>query len=176
MTWKTADKTVPWKFKEKPSAVKALTTIFWDHKGVLLFKYCLKSSTVTSALYFYALIHLQKGIKCERPNLLKRKVILQHDNATLHWAKLIQSLLNQLKWYVFHLLVYSPDLAPSDYHLIPGLKCDLGGWHFTTEERLQSVVTEFFAKQDSEWYSTGIHKLILHYSKCLDEQGDYAKK
>ncbi len=38
------------------------------------------------------------------------------------------------------------------------------------------MVAEFFAKQDTEWYSTGIHKLISHYNKCLDEQGDYVEK
>ncbi len=38
------------------------------------------------------------------------------------------------------------------------------------------TVAEFFAKQDTEWYSAGIHKLILCYNKCLDEQGDYVGK
>ncbi len=41
------------------------------------------------------------------------------------------------------------------------------------EEDLQSVVAEFFAKQDAKWYSTDIYKLISCYNKCLDEQGDY---
>ncbi len=54
----------------------------------------------------------------------------------------------------------------------PSLKRDLGGRHFTMEENLQNVVAKFFAKQDTEWYSTGIHKLILCYNKCFDEQGN----
>ncbi len=85
--------------------------------------------------------------------------------------KLTQSLLNQLKWNVFHNPAYSQDLAPSGYHLILNLKCDSGGGHFAEEEDLQSVVTEFFAKQDAEWYCTGIHKLISLYNKYLYEQG-----
>ncbi len=44
------------------------------------------------------------------------------------------------------------------------------------EEDLQSPVAEFFTKQDAEWYSAGIHKLILGYSKYADEQGDYVEK
>ncbi len=40
MMWKTADEAVLRKFKEKPSAGKVLTTIFWDLKGVLLLEYC----------------------------------------------------------------------------------------------------------------------------------------
>ncbi len=41
---------------------------------------------------------------------------------------------------------------------------------------LQSAVPEFFAKQDAEWYSAGIHNLTSRYNKCLDEQGDYVGK
>ncbi len=63
-----------------------------------------------------------------------------------------------------------------DYYLIPALKPDLGGQHFATKEYLQSTVAMFFAKLDAEWYSAGIHKLISHYNKCLDEQGDYVEK
>ncbi len=88
--------------------------------------------------------------------------------STLHSAKLTQSLLNQLKRDVFHHPVNSLDLAQWDYHLIPGLKCDLGGRHFTMKENLQSTV-----KRDAERYNAGIHKLILRYNKYFDEQGDY---
>ncbi len=109
------------------------------------------------------------------PSLLNQKVILSHDNTFLHSAKLTQCLLNQLKWDVFHHLTYSPDLAPSGCHLIPDLNRDLGGRHFPMEEDLQRVVVEFFAKQDIEWYSAGIHKLISCFSRSLDEQGDYVE-
>ncbi len=43
------------------------------------------------------------------------------------------------------------------------------------EEYLQRAVAEIFAKQEAEWYSAGIHKLILRYNKCLDEQGNYVQ-
>ncbi len=60
-------------------------------------------------------------------------------------------------------------------HLILSLKCDLSSRHFATEEDLQTVA-EFFTKQDTEWYSTGIYELILHYNYCLDEQSNYVEK
>ncbi len=56
------------------------------------------------------------------------------------------------------------------------LKHDLGSWHFATEENLRSVVTKFFTKQDAEWYSASIHKLILRYYNCFEERGDYVEK
>ncbi len=98
------------------------------------------------------------------------------NNATTHSVKLIQSLLNQLQGDVVCDVTYSPDLAPSDYHLIPTLKRDFGGRHFASEKDLQSAVCEFFTKQDAEWYSAGIYKLISCYNKCLIEQGDYVEK
>ncbi len=44
------------------------------------------------------------------------------------------------------------------------------------EEDLQRAVVEFFAKQDDEWYSAGIHKLVSHCNKGFDEQGNYVEK
>ncbi len=102
MVWKIADETTPRNFKEKPSAGKVLATIFWGYEGVLLLEYCLKGSTATSASYFNTLIRLQKAIKSKHPSLLMRKVILLHNNATPHSAKLTQNWRNQLKWDVFY--------------------------------------------------------------------------
>ncbi len=90
------------------------------------------------------------------------KVCIKTEGSVLftpHSTKPTQSLLNQLKWDVFHHPAYLPDLASSDYHLILSLKRDLDGWYFAMEEDLQSTVTEFFAKQDAKWY-TSINELI----------------
>ncbi len=110
-----ANETVLGKFKEKQSAGKVLAIIFWDCKGILLLKYCLKRSAVTFASYFDTLIRSQKAVKSKHPCLLKQKVIHLHDNATPHSAKPTQSLLNQLKWDVFCHLAGLPDLSLSDY-------------------------------------------------------------
>ncbi len=109
MAEKIVDTIALQKFKEKPLVGKVLATIFWDHKGVLQLEYFPKGSTVTSASYFDTLIRLQKTVKSKHPGLLKRKVILLHDNSTLHSVKLAKSLLNQLKWDIFHHPVYSSD-------------------------------------------------------------------
>ncbi len=58
----------------------------------------------------------------------------------------------------------------------PNLKYDLAGWHFAVEEDLQSVIAEFFAKQDAAWYSANIRKLISCYSNCFSDYGDYVEK
>ncbi len=58
----------------------------------------------------------------------------------------------------------------------PWPKRDLGSRHFAMKENLRSAVIKFLAKPNTEWYGAGIHKLILRYNKCFDEQGDYVEK
>ncbi|KAG5327320.1 MOS1T transposase, partial [Pseudoatta argentina] len=45
------------------------------------------------------------------------KVILLHDNAWPHVAKPVKTYLETLKWEVLPHPLYSPDIAPSDFHL-----------------------------------------------------------
>ncbi|KAG5318536.1 MOS1T transposase, partial [Pseudoatta argentina] len=45
------------------------------------------------------------------------KVILLHDNARPHVAKPVKTYLETLKWEVLPHPPYSPDIAPSDFHL-----------------------------------------------------------
>jgi len=45
-----------------------------------------------------------------------------HDNAPAHWALATQKKLAYLGFQCLDHPPYSPDLAPPDYHLFPGLK------------------------------------------------------
>ena len=47
----------------------------------------------------------------------QNKVAFPHDNAQLHVAKKVKNLLKEYKWEVLTHSSYTPDLAPSDYHL-----------------------------------------------------------
>ncbi|GFO04081.1 transposase [Plakobranchus ocellatus] len=55
--------------------------------------------------------------------------ILQHDNARPHTSRQTQDALRQLELTTLPHSAYSPDLAPSDYYLIPQLKKYLKGHH-----------------------------------------------
>jgi len=45
------------------------------------------------------------------------KVILLHDNAPSHTAKLVKETVEAFDWEILSHAAYSPELAPSDYHL-----------------------------------------------------------
>jgi transposase len=49
--------------------------------------------------------------------MLTSGVALLHDNACQHTAACTQALLEHFNWELFDHPPYSPDLAPSDYHL-----------------------------------------------------------
>ena len=174
--WKTRDEPTPVKFKEQPSAGKVMATVFWDRQGVLLVEYLADRSTLTQDTYFDTLMKLRDAIKRKRPGKLSKGILLLHDNARPHVAKLIRHLLDQFRWKVFGHPPYSPDLAPSDYHLFPDLKKALGGKHFSTSEEVKKFVADYFQKKDVALYAAGIEKLLYRYSKCLDREGDYVEK
>ena len=68
-------------------------------------------------------LKLDKEIKEKRPELETRKdVIFHQDNARPHTSLVTRKKLLELGWEVMPLPPYSPDLAPSDYHLFRSLQ------------------------------------------------------
>jgi len=57
-----------------------------------------------------------------------------HDKAPAHRAPATQKKLAYLGFQCLGHPPYSPDLAPLDYHLFPGLKKKLKGRHFSSAE------------------------------------------
>jgi [histone H3]-lysine36 N-dimethyltransferase SETMAR len=74
--------------------------------------------TVTAEVCCSQLQDLHKSLLKSLPVLPNRwKVLLLQDNARPHVAKKTQMKLTELDWEVLPHPPYSPDIAPSDYHL-----------------------------------------------------------
>jgi len=71
---------------------------------------------------------------------------------------------------------YSPDLAPSDFHLFLHLKKYLAGKRFDDDDELQEAVMTWFKQQVADLYYSGIQKLVPRLNKCLDSAGGYVEK
>ncbi|GBL86606.1 Diuretic hormone receptor [Araneus ventricosus] len=67
---------------------------------------------------------------------------------------------------------YSPDLAPSDFHLSLKLKEFPGGKSFGSDEELENAVTTWLNELAAEEYNMGILKLVNRCGKCLNVGGD----
>jgi hypothetical protein len=72
---------------------------------------------------------------------------------------------------------YSPDLAPSDYHLFTNLKNWLRSQHFNNNEELMEGVKTWLSSQMADFFDT--HKILFHdmtsASVPVDFVGKYLK-
>ncbi|UYV64634.1 hypothetical protein LAZ67_3001408 [Cordylochernes scorpioides] len=168
MACKKPEESASKKAKVIISEGKVMAIVFWDCKGVLLVDFLPPNTTVNAARYCEVLTKLRAAIKRKSPGLLSRKELLGHDNARPHAARTTQTLLENFKWEFFTHPPYSPDLAPSDFHLFPALKLHLGGKHFANDDEVQAEAKHWLRRQDTAWYNSGIKILLQRYQKCLD--------
>jgi transposase len=68
--------------------------------------------------------------------MLTKGVVLLHDKARTHTAARTDVLIRLFYWEIFGHPPYSPDLAPSDYHLFTKMKVWLVNQRFRTNEEL----------------------------------------
>ena len=71
---------------------------------------------------------------------------------------------------------YSPDLAPSDFHLFGPLKEVQRGIHFKDEEAVKTSGRQWLRRQDLAFYRAGIHALVKRWTKTVEMDGDYIEK
>ncbi|UYV81111.1 hypothetical protein LAZ67_20000057 [Cordylochernes scorpioides] len=71
-----------------------------------------------------------------------------------HVAKVVKETLEALQWDVLHHPPYSPDIAPSDYHMFRSMTHGLAEQHFTSYEEAKNWVNVWIASKDKEFFST----------------------
>ncbi|KAG5318154.1 MOS1T transposase, partial [Pseudoatta argentina] len=111
----------------------------------------------------------------KRPLYAQRhdKVILLHDNARPHVAKPVKIYLETLKWEVLPHPPYSPDIAPSDFHLFRSMAHGLADWRFHSYEEAQKWIDSWIASKDMSFFLRGIHVLPERWSKVVESDGKY---
>jgi len=88
-----------------------------------------------NAAYYASILHkLRDAIKEKRRGTLSRGVRLLHDNAPVHTAAVAKAAEKECGFEEIDHLLYSPDLAPSDYYLFSKLKKDLRDKKFDNDE------------------------------------------
>ena len=94
----------------------ALLCIWWDQKGTVYYELLKPGETFTGDRCRQQLIKLNEALKRKRPGWRDRthKVTFLHDNARPHVTKPVKTYLENIKWDVLPLALYSPDLALSN--------------------------------------------------------------
>ena len=109
------------RLKSQPSSENWCLQCFGTHKAQY-WNIIRRSTTINSAWYSEMFTgRLKPAIRRKRRGLLSKGVVLLHNNARPHTAA---ETLRKLKFQVMAHPLYSPDLAPSDYHLFCPLKED----------------------------------------------------
>jgi hypothetical protein len=114
----------------------------------------------------------------KRRGVLTSGVELLHDNARPHTAAHTQALIQKFYWDLLYHPPYSPDLAPSDFHLFSRMKVWLGTQRLRVKmnEELMDGVKDWFSSQPVTFYDVGIVKLVSCYDKCIKSEGYYVEK
>ena len=107
---------------------------------------------INAGYYSSLLVQLNGILKEKRRGKIIKVVLFWHDNVPAHRALATQKKLAYLGFQCPDRPPYSPDLAPSDHHLFPGLKKQLKVHHFSStadvivaaETWLDGQVSEFF--------------------------------
>ena len=115
--WKHISSPKRMKFKQAFSARKIMYTVFWDRQGVLLVEFLSQDTTINSAVYCEKLKKLRRAIQNKVLGMLSATILLVHDNARSHSAAQTQDLITSFRWEQMDHPPYTPDLAPSDFHL-----------------------------------------------------------
>ena len=84
--------------------------------------YIPKGHIINAEYYSSLLVQLKDILKEKRRGKVTKGVLFLHENAPAHRTLATQKKLAYLGFHCLHHPPYSPDLAPSDYHLFPGLK------------------------------------------------------
>jgi hypothetical protein len=71
--------------------------------------------------------------------------------------------------------LYSPSLAPSDFHFFPTFKRTIEGRHFTTNEDVEAALHTFVHTQNTD-FTNGFFELVKRWDKCINVSGEYVKK
>jgi len=120
-----------------------------------------------------------KNILKEEPRGKFTKVVLfLHDNGPAHRALATQKKLTYLGFQCLDHPPYSPDLAPSDYHLFPGLKNQLEGRHFSSDAKVIGAAETWLPGWTDKLliFLSGLQKLQQRGKKCIELRGEYVEK
>ena len=173
--WVRPGEAGPSKPKQNIHGSKVMLCIWWDQKGVVYYELLKPSETITGDRYRQQLIELNRALKQKRPVYAERhdKLIFQHDNARPHVAKPVKETLELLNWEVLPHPPYSPDIAPSDYHLFRSMQSALSGERFSSYEEIKKWVDEWIASKEPDFFYRGIHLLPEKWQNVVVSDGNY---
>jgi histone-lysine N-methyltransferase SETMAR len=166
--WLSAGQTGVATPKTDPHPKKLMLSVWWGIKGVILWEILPNGCTITADPYCQQLDRVAEKLKGKLD-----RVYFLHDNARPHIAKSTREKLLKLGWITVPHLPYSPDLAPTDYHLFRSLSNYLRDKTFDDENDIKMELLNFFDQKSQDFYESGIMSLPERWQQVVDSSGAY---
>ena len=152
--------------------MKTMICVWWDWEDLIHWEMLGKNTTVEKILYKAQSHRVNEAIQQKRPDR-QGQVILLHDNARPHTAKTVKMALQELGWEVLQHPPYSPDLAPTDYHLFRCLSNEMRGLGFENQDHLENWLNNFFKTRSKDFWQNGINIWGRHQALQVDIFGSF---
>jgi len=120
-------------------------------------------------------VQLKDILKEKRRGKVTTGVLFLHDNVPAHRALATQKKVAYLGFQCLDHPPYSPDLAPLDYHLFPGLEKQLKGRHFSSDAEAIAAAETWLDGQPSEFFLSDLQKLERRANKCIELRREYVE-
>ena len=108
--------------------------------------------TINGAYNAAQLRRLRQEIARKRSGKLTRCVLLLQDNATANTSQVVMTAATECEFEVLPYPPCSPDIAPSDFYLLPKLKSNLRGTQFGSKEGVIAAVNDNLEDPENDLY------------------------
>ena len=164
------------KFRVQKSAGKVLACIFLGSRRYPSIDYLPKGQTINVEYYPSLIVQLKDILNEKRDGKITKAVLFLHDKAPAHRTLATQKKMAYLGFQCLDHPPYSPDLAPSDYHLFPGLKKQLKCRHFSSDAEVIPAREIWLDGQTSEFFLSSLQKLEQRAKKCIKLCENYVEQ
>ena len=147
-----------------PTAKKIMGTVCWDAEGCILIEFLEPGKTINAARYVQTLLKLRRALRDKRPG---RKVILQHNNARLHTARLTSEKIENMGWKVLP----HPPIAIS--LVLWRTRCEANN---EPNEALQTAMRRYRRAAGTVFCRKGIIKTSITVGKMCTEKWGLCRK
>jgi len=177
MGWRHSGSSRPQKIPSAKICWKCSRLDFFETKtassSLIIFQ---RAKLSTRSITHLLLVQLKDILKEKRRGAeVTEGILFLHDNAPAHRALASQKKLAYLGFQYLDHPPYSPDLAPSDYHLFPGLKKQLKGRHFSSDAEVIAAAETCLDRQPCDFFLSGSHKLEQWAKKCTELRVEYVE-
>lgn len=165
--WIYEDDPTPTTPKRQRSMKKVMFAVFFRSTGLVKAIKLEHQKTVTAN--WYTTVCLPQILN----ELQVKGLMLHHDNASSHTAKITVKYLTEKNITVIEHPPYSPDLAMCDFWLFFKLKKHLRGRKFFTEEQIEEEILNFFNSIEKDEWRSAFDLWKMRLQKCIDAGGEY---